>query len=93
MKKFFGLFGLLIISATAFSQWTWQNPLPQGNSLQSVHFPDAETGYAAGDVGTVMKTTDGGLTWATHTIGTNTLYSVYFTDVRDRKSTRLNSSH
>ena len=56
MKKIISLFCLLLISGFAFSQWTWQNPLPQGNKLLSVYFTDASTGYIAGDVGTILKT-------------------------------------
>ena len=44
--------------------WLWQNPLPQGNSLYSIHFaPDHETGFAVGDDRTILKTEDGGFTW------------------------------
>jgi photosystem II stability/assembly factor-like uncharacterized protein len=59
------IFTIAIIIATmyssAFSQsgWFWQNPLPQGNSLQSVHFIDNETGWTVGNAGTVLKTIDG----------------------------------
>src|SRR5436190_17829651 len=45
--------------------WAWQNPLPQGNSLYSIHFaPDKETGFAVGSDGTILRTLDGGFTWA-----------------------------
>jgi hypothetical protein len=50
------LIGLLAFHA-AHAQWTWQNPLPQGNGLYSIYFPDANTGYAAGLSGTIIKTT------------------------------------
>jgi hypothetical protein len=36
--KFFHLVFFLLISILGFSQWCWQNPLPQGNGLRSVYF-------------------------------------------------------
>ena len=30
-------------------QWCWQNPLPQGNRLNSLSFIDLSTGVAVGD--------------------------------------------
>lgn len=51
------------------SGWQWGNPLPQGNTLRSASFAGA-TGYAAGDVGTLLKTTDGGATWSGLPVGT-----------------------
>jgi photosystem II stability/assembly factor-like uncharacterized protein len=44
------------------SGWQWGNPLPQGNTVRAMSFAGA-TGYAAGDFGTLLKTTDGGTRW------------------------------
>lgn len=33
-----------IFGQPLFAQWTWQNPLPQGNTLHAVHFIDASAG-------------------------------------------------
>jgi photosystem II stability/assembly factor-like uncharacterized protein len=44
------------------SGWEWSNPVPQGNTLRALDFA-GETGYAAGDFGTLLKTEDGGQTW------------------------------
>jgi|GEM_PF-755731 len=63
MKKFSLLLSLVLFCATVFSQWEWQNPKPQGLTLNSVSFVDANTGYAAGEAGTVLKSVSGGLTW------------------------------
>lgn len=73
---------LLIVARSSTAQnWTWQNPLPQGNNLYSVCFPDTSTGYSVGADGMILKTTNGGLSWVFQTSGTtNTLLSVYFTD-------------
>jgi photosystem II stability/assembly factor-like uncharacterized protein/putative cell wall-binding protein len=68
-------------TAASPQTWSWRNPLPQGNDLSAVHFADANTGWTVGLVGTILKTADGGTTWAAQTSGTaNHLSSVYFVD-------------
>ena len=44
------------------SGWLWGNPLPQGNTLRAMAFAGT-TGYAVGDFGTLLKTTDAGDNW------------------------------
>jgi photosystem II stability/assembly factor-like uncharacterized protein len=81
MKKAILLYLILSNSITAFSQWRWQNPLPCGNHLSSIYFTSSNTGYAVGDDGTIMKTTDGGSNWTIFTKGPEyELRSVCFTD-------------
>ena len=53
------------------SGWQWGNPLPQGNTLRSISFAGLD-GYAAGDFGTLLHTTDGGATWSGLLSGTFT---------------------
>jgi len=53
------------------SGWQWGNPLPQGNTLRSISFAGAN-GYAAGEFGTLLRTTDGGTTWSGLLSGTFT---------------------
>ena len=66
------------------SQWTWQNPYPQGNPLYNVKFISATDGWAVGECGTILKTTDGGTTWNLQTSGTmNVLLGVSFTDANN----------
>ena len=60
MKTIYLLICLFLNSLVVSSQWTWQNPRPQGNSLSSICFPGANTGYMAGGCGTIIKTTDAG---------------------------------
>jgi len=58
---------LLLTNLPLFSQqsdnWMWLNPKPQGNNLYAVDFVDNNTGYAAGNFGTILKTTDNGSNW------------------------------
>jgi len=62
-------------------EWTWQNPLPQGNTLQDVSFIDTNNGFAVGSTGTILRTTDGGNNWDILTSGTNDdFYGVSFVD-------------
>ena len=44
------------------SAWFWGNPQPQGNTLRAMSFAGGQ-GYAAGEFGTLLKTSDGGGTW------------------------------
>lgn len=62
-------------------QWVWQNPLPQGNTLQDVAFINASTGFAVGSRGTIIRTTDGGSSWDILESGTiHDLWGVSFVD-------------
>jgi hypothetical protein len=44
------------------SGWQWGNPLPQGNAIRALSFAGTQ-GYAGGDFGTLLHTTDAGATW------------------------------
>jgi len=78
----------IFVSATAIdsiipSKWSWLNPQPQGNVLYDVAFLHNDTAIAVGDVGTIMKSVDGGVNWSVqHYAGgvPNRLYSVSFVD-------------
>jgi photosystem II stability/assembly factor-like uncharacterized protein len=48
---------------TGDGSWTWLNPTPQGNDLNGVWFVSGVEGWAVGDLGTIIHTTDGGATW------------------------------
>ncbi|MCX6256985.1 MAG: YCF48-related protein [Bacteroidia bacterium] len=72
------------ISKTTDGGITWNYVYISGSHpdlMCSIYFPDVNVGYAAGNYGTIIKTTDGGNNWTTTASGTsNDLYSVYFTD-------------
>jgi len=72
----------MFISAVAFSQGL---KLSDGKTkitgLSSIFFTDANTGYAVGYSGIIIKTNDAGNTWTAQNSNTTSgLYSVYFTD-------------
>ncbi|MDQ3019532.1 MAG: YCF48-related protein [Bacteroidota bacterium] len=84
MKKLFLItFTLISLSNFASSQssWFWQNPLPQGNTLNSVKFVNSQTGFAVGNVGTILKTINAGENWTVSNSNyINDLHSLSFTD-------------
>ena len=56
--------GILLLAAVPLeAEWNWQSPLPQGNSLRDVQFIDASNGWAVGEYGTIVHTTNGGASW------------------------------
>src|SRR5215207_10384682 len=65
-----------------FRGWQWQNPLPQGNSINSIRFaPDKKRGWAVGANGVVLTTKNGGFEWEEQTSPANTtLYGLYVKD-------------
>ncbi|OGU38760.1 MAG: hypothetical protein A2315_01245 [Ignavibacteria bacterium RIFOXYB2_FULL_35_12] len=82
MKKYFVIVFILIPSVIS-GQWFWQYPKPQGNTLRDIFIFDSSKAIAVGDLGTVIKTYNGGESWDVqhHAGGTNIdLYSVHFTD-------------
>ena len=82
MKKFlFIIYFLFFIICSGFSQsgWTWLNPYPTANNIYCIRFVNAQTGYAACEAGTVLKTTNGGLNWnVTMLNNSSNLYAVHF---------------
>ncbi|MBK8698519.1 MAG: hypothetical protein IPN29_02840 [Saprospiraceae bacterium] len=76
---------LILIQLTLQSQvWTPVSGLPVSVALKTVKFIDISTGWVAGENGTIMKTTDGGATWAVQTSGiTSTIRSIFFLDANN----------
>src|SRR6185503_16599095 len=59
------LVAALPLPATAADyHFSWSHPRPQGNSLGGAAFENDLTGYAVGDRGVAVKTTDGGASWS-----------------------------
>ncbi|MDP2209349.1 MAG: YCF48-related protein, partial [Bacteroidota bacterium] len=63
MKYKLAFFVLLISSIGFTAEWKWQNPLPQGNNLWKISFYNEWYGYAVGEYGTIMFTSNKGATW------------------------------
>jgi photosystem II stability/assembly factor-like uncharacterized protein len=63
MKACSFLFPLIALFTTVGqTSWYWQNPLPQGNTLNGVSV-DGMRMYLVGEAGTLIRTTDAGTTW------------------------------
>ena len=46
--------------------WQWQNPLPQGNAINSIRFAtDQRHGWAIGGDAAILRTDNGGFEWET----------------------------
>jgi len=65
-----------------FKGWQWQNPLPQGNSINAIRFDkDKIRGWAVGGDGVVLRTNNGGFEWEEQDSTANTtLYCIYAKD-------------
>ena len=61
----------LLLSISTSAQWSWQHPNPQGNNILKFSFLNTSTGWAAGEKGAVIKTTDGGTTWIPQYVNTS----------------------
>ena len=57
------------------AQWTWQNPLPQGNRLGEVQFVDSLHGWIRTQGGTILRTTSGGVIWENEATGAQSPYN------------------
>ncbi|HZW39501.1 MAG TPA: YCF48-related protein [Ignavibacteriaceae bacterium] len=65
---------VLFFSFSVFAQnWIWQNPLPQGKTLNDVQILNANYIFAVGDFGSFVKSVDGGVSWSI--VNTGKLYN------------------
>ena len=72
--------GNILKTVNGGGNWTAQTS-GTTDDLQSVHFLDANIGYAVGFTGNILKTINGGTNWVTQTSGTtDDLQSVHFLD-------------
>jgi photosystem II stability/assembly factor-like uncharacterized protein len=59
------LITLFILTANLLIAQPWYNvSVPTTNKLNDIDFPTSTTGYIVGDSATILKTTDGGQSWA-----------------------------
>ena len=82
VKNLMLIFFLLFVSTIAKPQSGWfQQQSSTNNYLSDVLFINSQTGWAAGDSGTILKTTNAGLNWVSQTSNTTkTLHSIFFLD-------------
>ena len=70
---------LAVPSVAPSATWQWESPFQQWSHLRSSCALDALTLFAAGDLGTIVKTTDGGRTWVRQVSETNVnLHAISF---------------
>ena len=63
-KIFFTTLSIIIFSAKTYSQGSWEKiDSPTNQFLKSVHFVDSLYGWAVGNSGTIIHTSDGGDNW------------------------------
>ena len=56
--------------AGSWNGWIYQNPYPTSNTLLAVKFLTPQKGWVAGELGTILYTSDGGSTWEPQNSGT-----------------------
>lgn len=79
MKTIYTLLLILFITSVSNAQWNLLDPSPQNNTLYSVYFADNVNGWAVGQSGTIIKTSDSGANWISQTSGvTSNLNSAHF---------------
>lgn len=75
------LIGLTLGMIPASGQFTVLHTGAAGSSLEDIHFPTAQIGYAAGKDGALYKSTDGGASWNALSTGSGAyLFGVHFLD-------------
>ena len=74
------LFFFLLVTQIGFAQWYQQNS-PTTQNLNAVTFIDVNNGFAVGDSGVILHTSNAGVIWVEQTSGTtNHLNDVCFID-------------
>lgn len=76
------IFAFQMIHIDLYSQGTWESlESPTNQLLTSIHFVDSLYGWAVGDSGTIIHTTDGGTDWLFQNSKTeNKIVDVFFLD-------------
>ncbi len=80
-----GDFGAVLLSDDEGTRYRQAKSVPIAATLTSVFFADAQTGWAVGHWGAILKTTDGGESWQLQRSAMERdqpLFSVYFADAK-----------
>ena len=54
---------MLFLNQNSYAQWEYLHASPTGNNLYKIGFANSNTGWITGEMGTILKTSDGGNTW------------------------------
>lgn len=68
-------------SLSQTAKWNWVNPFPTGNLLNQTYFLDENNGFVIGEKGTVLRTSDSGISW--EQVATSfdvSFYKMFFVD-------------
>jgi len=72
----------LVLSGLSFNgypQWSWRNPLPQGNGIYDFSFTKDGTVFICGEIGSISKATEGYNKWVQQSSGTTAaLFQIKF---------------
>ena len=68
---------VVVSSLIIYPQWIYQNSGTNERFMTS-YFVNANTGWAAGNDGTILKTTNGGDTWFSQSVATSDNVPLYF---------------
>ena len=81
MKHFIRLLSLIfLLSSISYSQWIPQNS-NTSQRLLTVFFLNDHLGWAGGNEGSIIKTTNGGIDWTYFSVGTKfTVHAIHFID-------------
>lgn len=81
---------LFLFTINTQGQWRWLHPSPQGNTINKLSFINASTGWAAGEKGALIKTSNGGNSWVLQYPGhIDDITELVFTDSLHGFSTAL----
>lgn len=68
-----------LTAAASAQEWHRLRPSPQNRDLRAITFTENGVGWAVGDGGALLRTTDDGLSWTACSSGTSAmLLSVFF---------------
>ena len=87
MKKTIAVIALLTIAHYVNAQWESQNPKPSDSPLYDIQFIDENHGWAVGEYGTILHSSNGGKGWVEQycnegfQMGYFTFLSVHFIDL------------
>jgi len=71
---------VILYTSNGGATWNEQYGEPYESPLKSIYFVDQNNGYACGESGIIMKTTDGGINWSQQVISSFHLRNIFFTD-------------